>query len=55
MRDDIDHVIYTGNRSDIKAKDEKIDSIKFVEYTEVLNTLELEETKFFFSKCNEFN
>lgn len=48
------HVIYTGDRSDIKAKDEEIDDIKFVEYKDVLNTLELEETKSFFIKCNGF-
>ncbi len=47
------HVIYTGDRSDIKAKDEEIDDIKFVEYREVLNSLELEETKSFFVKCTE--
>lgn len=49
------HVIYTGDRSDIKAKDEEIDNIKFVKYIDVLNNLELEETKSFFIKCIGFN
>lgn len=43
------HVVYTGDRSDIKIQDDEIDDIMFVKYDNVLDIITLDETKEFFN------
>lgn len=47
------HVVYTGDRTDIKVQDDEIDDIMFVKYDSILNTIELDETKQFFNLVQE--
>lgn len=47
------HVVYTGDRSDIKIQDDEIDGIMFVEYDNILDIITLDETKEFFNNIKE--